>query len=83
MDQKQYRSLTPGMRPDLQQQDSKGFQTTVDMVTGKGDRELAMECGGIEVGSNYDATAMGEEYRAVSYTEQVAMPNDIGGAKKK
>ena len=50
-----YRNLTPGMRPDLQRQDSKGFQTTVDMVTGKGDRQEALTAGGIEVGSNFDA----------------------------
>lgn len=59
--------LEPGMDDTQAQADRHGWMTTIDHVTGK-DR-LAYFCDGAggEVGCQFDADPMGEEYSAVTY----------------
>jgi hypothetical protein len=70
-------NIEPGMDDPQAAADRKGYQTTVDMVTGKGMVHAANDGGGPEVGNQYDADPMGEEYGAVTYPKTTP---DWGGS---
>lgn len=75
------RKLEPGMNDEQAQADRHGWRTTVGMVTGQGELEGALECGGPEVGNPYDVDPLGEDYKPVTYPTNIAMPpGKIGGA---
>ena|ERR1035437_4735144 len=67
----------PGMNDQQAAADRKGFQTTMEMVTGKGRVVAANDGGGPEVGNPYDTTLMGEDYMPVTYPSSEP---DWGGA---
>jgi len=57
----------PGMDDAQAAADRKGFRTTTEMVTGAGMVVAMNDMGGPEVGNQYDADPMGEDYSAVTY----------------
>jgi len=67
----------PGMDDPQAAADRRGFKTTVQMVTGAGDVVAMNDGGGPEVGNQYDADPMGEEYTAITFPSSEP---DWGGA---
>lgn len=69
----------PGMDDAQAAADRRGFRTTMEMVTGAGNVVATNDMGGPEVGNQYDADPMGEDYSAITYPS--SEPDWGGGAK--
>ena len=57
----------PAMDPAQAQADRHGYQTTVDMVIGKGRLAAVGDGAGPEVGNAYDEDSLGEEFANITY----------------
>ena len=73
------KNLEPGMDDPQAEADRKGWQTTVNMLTGAGERKDFTAGAGPEVGNNYDADPLGEEYGAVTYNTADGAGTSGGG----
>lgn len=71
------RDIEPGMDDAQAAMDRKGYTTTMDMVTGKGNIVAMNDMGGPEVGNPYCNDPMGEDYSPVTF---VRNEPDWGGA---